>query len=341
MLQSASAEADKIKRIEDEMTALNQSLERHRQVAQGAHKYFLDVAKKCSTEWREIKQLEEKLPRTSEEDEKLAVMKHKFNVVLAADYQMSKLGPYWGLSPQPGSTYYLQKLSHDILGMVNHATDRSAVYLFDERSGPKNTDHTISYITHYLRSLPDWIRRIHIFLDNTCSTNKNSYMMGWACETVRQDRIDFIRISFMVAGHRKFSPDFLFSQVAKSYNKSDVFLTDELKEIIARYADVTVDDGSLVYDWRPVLSQKYSKFPGIRALHDFIFTKNSQTGQLVCKTRPECYTGAFSNGTIHVLPRKDVTQNAIPAEDQTYTNLNKTRNLSDTKMSHLKQMYRD
>ncbi len=41
---------------------------------------------------------------------------------------MSKMVPHWGYSPQPGSTYYLQKLSHDILGIVNHSNDQSAIY---------------------------------------------------------------------------------------------------------------------------------------------------------------------------------------------------------------------
>lgn len=67
---------------------------------------------------------------------------------------MQKLVPYWGQSPQPGSTYYLQKLNHDILGMVNHSTGASHVYLFDERTGPKNTDHTVSYFSHYITTLP-------------------------------------------------------------------------------------------------------------------------------------------------------------------------------------------
>ena len=138
------------------MTALKQSLERHRQEAAGAHKYFMDVTKKCSKEWAEIVELEGKLPDlTGDEEEKLAVMKHKFNLVLSADYQMGKLVPSWGQSPQPGSTYYLQKLNHDVFGIVNHATGSSAVYVFDERVGPKTTDHTVSYITHYLGTIPD------------------------------------------------------------------------------------------------------------------------------------------------------------------------------------------
>ena len=93
--------------------------------------------------------------------DELEVLKRSFSLVLAVDYQMSKLVPYWGQSPQPGSTYYLQKLSHDIFGVVNHATNDSTVYLLDERVGPKNTDHTISYLTHYISQLPSWIHRIH------------------------------------------------------------------------------------------------------------------------------------------------------------------------------------
>lgn len=135
-------------------------------MARESHQYFVYVTEQCAKEWADINELERKSSLTNDEEEQLAVLKHKFNVVLSADYQMSKLVPYWGFSPQPGSTYYLHKLSHDILGIVNHATDVSAVYLFDETVGPKNTDHTVSYITDHLATLPDWIHRVHLFLDN-------------------------------------------------------------------------------------------------------------------------------------------------------------------------------
>ena len=75
----------------------------------------------------------------------------------------------------------------------------------------------------------------------------------------------FLRVS-LLAGHTKFSPDLLFSKVAQSYNRSDVFNTDD----ISPYAEVILDDGTLVGGWREVFSQKYSKLPGIRELHDFI-----------------------------------------------------------------------
>jgi len=58
------------------------------------------------------------------------------------------------MSDQPGSTYYLQKMNHDLFNIVNHADNSSAVYLFDETVGPKNTDHMLSFLTHYIRALP-------------------------------------------------------------------------------------------------------------------------------------------------------------------------------------------
>ena len=44
-------------------------------------------------------------------------LKHKFNLALSAAHQMGKLVHYWGESPQPGSTYYYQKLNHDVFGI--------------------------------------------------------------------------------------------------------------------------------------------------------------------------------------------------------------------------------
>ena len=103
---------------------------------------------------------------------KLAQQKARFDLVLCADYQMCKLVSYWGCSAEPGSTFYLQKLNHDIFGIVNHGSGCSTVYLFGERVGPKNTDHTIlSYLTDYISKVPSSVRRVHVFLDNTASTN--------------------------------------------------------------------------------------------------------------------------------------------------------------------------
>ena len=50
--------------------------------------------------------------KSSADEERLEQLKHWFTLVINADYQMQKLVLYWGISPQPGCWYYLQKLSY-------------------------------------------------------------------------------------------------------------------------------------------------------------------------------------------------------------------------------------
>lgn len=141
------------------------------------------------------------------------------------------------------------------------------------------------------------------------------------------------------------SPDILSSaqtyyfQEWLTFNVRDVFSTAELKNgVIAQYADVTEDDGSIVHVWREPVAAKYSKLPGIRSLRDFVFSKHLVTGEVVARTRPLCYTGSFNPASMHVLAGQNPTSNIIP---QMYTKLNQKRDFSEFKRNHLKQMYRD
>jgi len=115
MREAGSSSEAKQRQLESEVAALQLELETHREHALKSHEYYTEATAKCKQKWKEIADLEGKEERTDEEEENLAQLKHCFNAVISADYQMSKLVPSWGLSPQPGSTYYLQKLSNDIL----------------------------------------------------------------------------------------------------------------------------------------------------------------------------------------------------------------------------------
>ena len=341
LVQSSNADADEVKQMDSDIKSLRKNLETHCQEAQKSHDYYIEVSKRCTSEWNEISELSKKSTLSEEEAQKLESLKNKFNLVCSADYQMGKLIPYWGCTAQPSSTYYLQKLNHDVFGIINHASNLSSVYVFDERVGPKNTDHTVSYLADFFSKLPDWICRIHLFLDNTSSTNKNCYLMAAASELIQQGKLSFFRVSFLIAGHTKFAPDLLFSKIAMSYNRNDVFTTQELAEIISQYASVTIDSGDIVCDWRSSMD-KYSKLPGIRSLHDFIFTKNSAVDRVVAKVRKFCYGGTFEDAKIHVNSGRDTSECAIPdQESNNYRCLQKLRSLSDSKSKHLQQMYKD
>ena len=143
---------------------------------------------------------------------------------------------------------------------------------------------------------------------------------------------------FLIAGHTNFSPDLVFLKIAQNYNRSDVFNTVELSQIISQFADVIIDDGDIVCDWRNPMN-KYSKLPGIRSLHDFVFTKNSVTNKVVAKVRKFCYAGPFQDATIHVVSGRDATESVIPNEEnESYKSLGILRSLSESKRKHLEQM---
>ena len=168
LLRSADASPELLKELEDEMDVIRKDLGVHCKEAQDSHAYHIEVIDCCVKDWEKISDLSGSVLEDSEE---LTTLKRTFTLVISADYQMSKLIPNWGSSPQPGSTYYLQKLSHDILGIV----------------------------------------QLHDQLYTNCAgTNKNWYTMAWAAEMVQQGKLDFICLSFLNVGHTKFAPDLLF-----------------------------------------------------------------------------------------------------------------------------------
>ena len=202
------------------------------------------------------------------------------------------------------------------------------MYVFDETVGPKNTDHTISFLTHYFRNssvMLSWIKRIHVFLDNIGSTNKNAIFMGWAMEMVQHGILDYLWISFLIAGHTKFDVDSIFSVTAKSYNSAYVFNTQELAQVLAQSENVTVvlEDGRLIQNWREKVIVKYSKLPGICDLHDFIIVRSPDTGSATMLVHNNCYGGTASKSTMKLNPDVSSENSAIPCEDENYITLNK------------------
>ena len=165
LLQNSQSTPEDIQNIEEDIHLLEKNLQDHKTDAHKAYEYYKECIKRCQDQWENLVLLEE-----SGDSEELECKKHTFTAVLSADYQMSKLIPHWGYSPQPGSTYYLQKLSNDIFGIVDHRRQQSMIYVTPEMYGPKNTEHTVSYLLHYLKNsglVPDWVQWLHIFTYQT------------------------------------------------------------------------------------------------------------------------------------------------------------------------------
>ena len=137
---------EEVRQLEEQVAAVNCDKSQHLTDAKQERHFFNKMTERCKEDWKAA--LRDELAR------------HRFTLVRSADYQQAKLAPYWGQSPQPGSTYYLMKHSTKIFSIVDHRNDSSHTFLFSEKFGPNNTDHTVSFLEKYIESVQDaypWI----------------------------------------------------------------------------------------------------------------------------------------------------------------------------------------
>ena len=134
-------------------------------------------------------------------------------------------------------------------------------------------------------------------LSRQCHKHKQEYLFAWAMELVSSGRVDYIRVSFMVAGHTKFAPDRLFSAIGSAYKAADVFTINDLNEICAQSATAHIENVGDVFTWRNYLGLKYSDLPGVRKLHDFLVVKTN-TGEVVMKVREWCFSGQWKRSPL-------------------------------------------
>lgn len=214
------------------------------------------------------------LPRTA------AAIRRFLPYVLSVDFQMGRLVPHFGPSPQPGAFYYRQALVCHTFGVVRHNVQGDLVYLSDEEaSGSKDANHVITYLQHVVDHwVPKEYRRVIVYLDGAAYF-KNYYVMGWAHQLVMHGRLDMVEFRFMVPGHTKFDPDRLFSRFAGSYSSTEIINVRELADQVKRVgliSDVTVYDGATrqISDWKTPLSRLYRPIDRIKSHNRFVFSRS-------------------------------------------------------------------
>jgi hypothetical protein len=257
------------------------------------------------------------------------------------------LTPHWEFSPQPGETYYLRKLSHNIFGIVDHTTDKNYVYVLDERiAGAKNVNMTVSLVNRYVpKTIPHWVQHLCIFMDNG-ATNKNQFMIQWAMELVERNDFESIRMCYFVPGHAKNDVDRLFSRISNSFSNNDVFTSEQLVDLIQ---NVIVSSGKCIHikscddivNWKDLLGNKYNPLNNIKNYRDFMIKRNHK-GKVVVKHKTCCYYGDY-DGYSNLLKQKvDAALDVYLAEKiKKYSNeaKNCTNDLSQAKIADLIKMY--
>lgn len=218
-----------------------------------------------------------------------------------------------------------------VFGIIDQRNDSSHTFLFSKHFGPKNTDHTVSFLEKYIKSVQDaypWIERVLLFLDNATSTNKNRYLISWAMEMVEQEIVSSLHICFFMAGHTKFIPDRLFASCSKTYYKSDVFSEGELGKLYSQHSQVNVSNCDDIHPWREALEASYSDIPGIRKFHKFLIVQMGNKVSLRVEER--CYNPMMIQSS---LSKSNILSNL---KYQSYKESAKP--LSYTKVGHIQQM---
>lgn len=157
-------------------------------------------------------------------------------------------------------------------------------------------------------------------------------------ELVQNRVVQYLRVSFMTPGHTKFAPDILFSHIARSYYKSDVFNETDLRLIVEQFSTAVVDKGGIVRTWRENVGEKYTNLPGIRELHDFV-TVAVPPNKTVMKVRERCYAGPLQDSPTRVKKDFCTTDSCIPRVTDSYKEKGCLRSVPESKCGHLKQMY--
>jgi len=165
------------------------------------------------------------------------------------------------------------------------------IYLIDKlQAGHLSSQHTINimakYFVHlndnvdrFFESLPPWITKIHCFMDNTVRTNKNQYVLSFFHHLVEIKRFKQLTVSFLIAGHTKFSVDSLFASTGNIFNNNNVFTLRMLKDILSPHTQVLIFRAENMKNWRDHLSFYYSSLPSITKYHQFVFQVRPVCGE--------------------------------------------------------------
>jgi len=214
------------------------------------------------------------------------------------------------------------------------------VYINDERQGgSKCGNHTASHLNRYIDEvISPWIEHIDIYMDNA-ATNKTWTVFAWAYEKVKfSSKISSIRISFMVPGHTKFTPDNLFSCISRTYKNSDVMITDDLVKIITQYAQCCTTSSSQFYDFQDMMRSKFNTIKNIKLYHDFKFVKDLVTGNETIEARVRAYDGGYTDITIQFVDVSKINDNTMATLQQfDYTKQKKSKPLSKEKLVDLEK----
>ena len=116
-------------------------------------------------------------------------------------------------------------------------------------------------------------------------------MMMYLLWRVLTGRHTKITLSFLIAGHTKFSCDWCFGLLRREFKRTRVDSLGDMEDVVKDSARGNIaqfcgnERGEVfvpTYDWKTYLPSFFKKVVGIKKIHHFIFSKESQ-GNIILK----------------------------------------------------------
>ena len=186
---------------------------------------------------------------------------------------------------QPGPIFFKTARKVQLFGIHAEGVSRQVNYLIDEASSVgKGANVVISLVHHFLATYGVGEANLQLHADNCSGQNKNNHMMRYLMWRVATGLNSSVSISFMVAGHTKFAPDWCFGLLKRLARRTFISSLEDIQNVcttssVCNMSQLVGTQGGqpLVqrYDWAGFLDGHFHKIPGLLSLHSFSLTADA------------------------------------------------------------------
>lgn len=210
---------------------------------------------------------------------------------------------------QPGPIYFKTPRKCGLFGINCEPINKQVNFLIDEaHTVGKGANSVISYLHHYLNNFSFGETDLYMHADNCAGQNKNSTMLWYLLWRCINGYNNYIRLSFLISGHTKFSPDGGFGLIKRLYKRTRVNCLQDIVDVVNRSSEMNMaevvgyeNETSKVptYNWTEFLSPVFQKFKGIKKYCHFAFSKDGIIRcQLSVDSEEESYSLLRKNAAV-------------------------------------------
>ncbi|KAK3793456.1 hypothetical protein RRG08_061423 [Elysia crispata] len=182
---------------------------------------------------------------------------------------------------QPGPIFFKTPRKCGLFGVSCEGLKKQVNFLLDESwDYGKGANTVISMLHYFFEHYGLGETEVHLHADNCCGQNKNNAMIQYLLWRVLTGKHKKITLSFLLAGHTKFSCDWGFGLIKCKFRKTVVNCLEDIVEVVDSSSVVNTSqlcatqDGTgivPVYDWTQYLTAYCNRLPNILTFHHFYF----------------------------------------------------------------------